>query len=138
MGFVIRELLAAGLLHADVETVVGTGLAAYTQEPWLDEGRAALAPAPDVSGDDSIVPSASRAVQPGRRPASCMRGNLGRAVIKTSAVQPEHLVIEAPALVFEDQPSCCAAFKAASSSATSSSSCASRGRARTACPNCTS
>ena len=110
-GFVIRELLAAGLLHGDVETIVGTGLAAYTQEPWLDEGVLRWRPAPDVSGDETIV-------RPVARPFSTdgglrlMRGNLGRAVVKTSALQPEHFVIEAPAIVFEDQSELLAAFKA--------------------------
>jgi phosphogluconate dehydratase len=110
-GFVIRELLAAGLLHGDVETIVGTGLAAYTQEPWLDGGVLRWRPAPDHSGDETIV-------RPVARPFSAdgglrlLRGNLGRAVIKTSALQPEHFVIEAPAIVFEDQSELLAAFKA--------------------------
>ena len=110
-GFVIRELLAAGLLHADVETVVGTGLAAYTQEPWLDEGTLRWRPAPATSGDESIV-------RPVAAPFSAdgglrlMRGNLGRAVVKTSALQDEHFVLEAPAIVFEDQSELLAAFKA--------------------------
>jgi phosphogluconate dehydratase len=110
-GFVIRELLAAGLLHGDVETVVGTGLAPYTQEPWLDNGVLRWRPAPQASGDEDIV-------RPVARPFSAdgglrlMRGNLGRAVVKTSALQPEHFVIEAPAIVFEDQSELLAAFKA--------------------------
>ena len=110
-GFVIRELLAAGLLHGDVETILGTGLAAYTQEPWLDGGVLRWRAAPEVSGDENIV-------RPVARPFSAdgglrlMRGNLGRAVVKTSALQPEHFVIEAPAIVFEDQSELLAAFKA--------------------------
>jgi len=110
-GFVIRELLAAGLLHGDVETIVGTGLAPYTQEPWLENGTLQWRPAPDASGDEAIV-------RPLSRPFSAdggirlMRGNLGRAVIKTSALQPQHFVVEAPAIVFEDQSELLAAFKA--------------------------
>jgi phosphogluconate dehydratase len=110
-GFVIRELLAAGLLHADVETVVGTGLAEYTAEPWLDAGVLRWRPAPASSGDASIVRPASApfSADGGLR---VMRGNLGRAVVKTSALQDEHFVLEAPALVFDDQAELLAAFKA--------------------------
>jgi phosphogluconate dehydratase len=110
-GFVIRELLAAGLLHGDVETIVGTGLAPYTQEPWLENGVLQWRPAPEASGDESIVRPASRpfSADGGIR---VMRGNLGRAVIKTSALQPQHFVVEAPAIVFEDQSELLAAFKA--------------------------
>lgn len=110
-GFVIRELLAAGLLHGDVETIMGTGLAPYTQEPWLVDGTLQWRAAPEASGDESIV-------RPVSRPFSAdggirlMRGNLGRAVIKTSALQPQHFVVEAPAIVFEDQSELLAAFKA--------------------------
>jgi phosphogluconate dehydratase len=110
-GFVIRELLQAGLLHGDVETIMGPGLAPYTQEPWLDRGTLQWRPAPEASGDETIV-------RPVSRPFSAdggirlMRGNLGRAVIKTSALQPQHFVVEAPAIVFEDQSELLAAFKA--------------------------
>jgi phosphogluconate dehydratase len=110
-GFVIRELLAAGLLHGDVETIMGSGLEPYTHEPWLDQGSLQWRPAPAASGDEAIV-------RPVSRPFSAdggirlMRGNLGRAVIKTSALQPQHFVVEAPAIVFEDQSELLAAFKA--------------------------
>jgi phosphogluconate dehydratase len=110
-GFVIRELLEAGLLHADVETITGSGLAAYTQEPWLDQGELRWRPAPEASGDETIVRAVARpfSADGGLR---VMRGNLGRAVVKTSALQPDHFVIEAPAIVFEDQSELLAAFKA--------------------------
>ena len=55
-------LLAAGLLHGDVETIVGSGLAAYTQEPWLDGDVLRWRPAPDVSGDENIVRPVARPV----------------------------------------------------------------------------
>ena len=67
-----------------------------------------------------------------------LRGNLGRAVIKTSAVQPQHRVVEAPAIVFDDQADVIHAFQAARWRAIASSSCAIRVRARTACPSFTS
>lgn len=110
-GFLIRELLASGLLHRDTTTVMGTrGLAEYTQEPWLSEGRLAWRPGPERSGDPDVL-------RPMHDPFGAdgglkvLRGNLGRAVIKTSAVQPQHRIVEAPAAVFDDQDAVIAAFK---------------------------
>jgi phosphogluconate dehydratase len=111
MGFLIRELLQAGLLHDDVETVAGHGLSAYTQEPWLSAGGLAWREAPAESGDMNVL-------RPAGNPFSAdgglklLRGNLGRSVIKVSAVKTEHRVIEAPALVFDSQDAVVAAFKA--------------------------
>ncbi|HMN46731.1 MAG TPA: phosphogluconate dehydratase [Povalibacter sp.] len=111
MGFLIRELLSAGLMHGDTLTIMGTGLAAYAQEPWLSPDGLAWRDAPAVSGDTEVL-----------RPVSdpfgsdgglkLLHGNLGRAVIKTSAVQPHHRVVEAPAVVFDDQGDVMKAFKA--------------------------
>ncbi|TDU31881.1 6-phosphogluconate dehydratase [Panacagrimonas perspica] len=111
MGFLIRELLAAGLLHPDVKTVVGQGLAAYAEEPYLPQGSAlAWRPAAETSLDPSVLRPASApfAADGGLRR---LHGNLGRAVIKTSAVKPEHRIVEAPALVFDSQEAVQAAFK---------------------------
>ena len=111
MAFLIRELLGAGLLHADVNTVVGAGLAAYAEEPVLVDGELRWQPAPELSGDLSVL-------RPVANPFSAdgglklLRGNLGRAVIKTSAVADEHRIVEAPALVFDDQAQVAAAFAA--------------------------
>jgi phosphogluconate dehydratase len=111
MGFLIRELLQAGLLHADVQTVVGGGLHSYTQEPWLSPEGLAWREAPTESGDTNVL-------RPISNPFSAdgglklLRGNLGRSVIKVSAVKSEHRVIEAPALVFDSQDEVVAAFKA--------------------------
>ncbi|WP_295680239.1 phosphogluconate dehydratase [uncultured Nevskia sp.] len=111
MGYLIRELLAAGLLHGDVQTVAGPGLAAYAQEPFLDaEAKLAWRDAPAISGDDSVL-------RPVSNPFSAdgglrrLTGNLGRSVIKVSAVKPEHRIVEAPALVFDSQEAVQAAFK---------------------------
>ena len=111
MGYLIRELLDSGLLHGDVQTVAGQGLRAYAQEPYLDaEGRLAWRDAPQLSGDDSVL-------RPAANPFSAdgglrrLTGNLGRAVIKVSAVKPEHRIVEAPALVFDSQEAVQAAFK---------------------------
>src|ERR1700736_690627 len=111
MAFLIRELLAGGFLHGDTLTVVGKGLDTYAAEPWLDEGRLAWRAAPASSGDLDVL-------RPVAKPFSShgglrlLTGNLGRAVIKTSAMKHEHHVVEAPALVFNDQEEVIAAFKA--------------------------
>jgi len=99
-GFVIRELLAAGLLHPNVTTVAGPSLEAYAQEPWLQDGEVAWRPVPQASGDTSVLRPASDPFDAdgGLR---ILRGNLGRAVIKVSAVKPAHRVVEAPAMVFD-------------------------------------
>jgi phosphogluconate dehydratase len=111
MGFLIRELLEAGLMHEDVQTVAGGGLRAYTQEPWLSPEGLAWRDAPTESGDTSVL-------RPASNPFSAdgglklLRGNLGRSVIKVSAVKSEHRVVEAPARVFDSQGDVIDAFKA--------------------------
>ena len=111
LAFLTRELLDAGLLHDDVLTVAGKGLRAYTAEPFLEEGRVAWRPAPAESLDPSMLRPVS---DPFDREGGLrlLTGNLGRAVIKTSAVKPEHRFVEAPAIVFDDQDQFLAAFKA--------------------------
>jgi len=111
MGFLIRELLGAGLLHADIRTVFGTDLHAYAREPILTDGKLQWRDAPAQSGDDTVLRSAANPFSPdgGLR---VLRGNIGRAVIKVSAVSPERHVIEAPAMVFTNQHEVTDAFKA--------------------------
>ncbi|AMJ60034.1 phosphogluconate dehydratase [Bosea sp. PAMC 26642] len=112
MGFVIRELLAAGLLHRDVETVAGRGLEAYVREPVLGEdGGLSWRDGADSTGDDTILRGVSRPFQP-TGGLTVLDGDLGRAVIKTSAVAAERHVIEAPARIFHGQEELQAAFKA--------------------------
>ena len=111
MGFLIRELLDAGMLHEDVATVWGPGLRGYTAEPGLDaQGSVVWRDAPRESGDPKVLSGAAAPFQAtgGLR---VLDGPLGRAVIKTSAVAPERHVIEAPARVFHDQAELQAAFK---------------------------
>ena len=109
--FLIRELLEAGLLHEDVNTVLGRGLSRYTREPFLEDGRLVWREGPSQSLDESIL-------RPVARPFSAegglrvLQGNLGRGVMKTSAVAPEHRVVEAPARVFVSQAELAAAFQA--------------------------
>ena len=111
MGFVIRELLAAGLLHADTRTVAGLGLAAYTKEPWLKDGELAWRAAPTESLDTNVLRPVADAFS-SEGGLKLLSGNLGRAVIKISAVKPEHRIVEAPARVFDDQQQVSAAFAA--------------------------
>jgi len=111
MAFLIRELLEGGFLHGDTLTVMGRGLSAYAEEPWLDGGRLAWRAAPVSSGDlDVLRPVADPFSEHGG--LRLLSGNLGRAVIKTSAMKHEHHIVEAPALVFNDQEEVIAAFKA--------------------------
>jgi phosphogluconate dehydratase len=109
-GFLIRELLSSGLLHADTTTVMGDGLERYTQEPHLSDQGLLWRPAPQSSGDlDVLRPMTNPFGADGG--LKLLKGNLGRAVIKTSAIQPQHRVIEAPAIVFDDQGDVIRAFK---------------------------
>ena len=110
MGFVIRQLLQGGLLHAEVNTVVGPGIDRYTQEPYLDGEHIRWRDAPATSMDADVVRSYQAPFAPdgGLR---LMTGNLGRAIIKVSAVKPEHRVVMALARVFDDQNDLLDAFK---------------------------
>ena len=102
MSFVTRTLLDAGLVHVDVRTVAGAGLRRYTQEPFLDGGQLVWRDGPVASLNRDILRPADDPFQAegGMR---LLTGPLGRGVIKTSAVKHEHRIIEAPALVFDDQ-----------------------------------
>ncbi|MES2700848.1 MAG: phosphogluconate dehydratase [Pseudomonadota bacterium] len=111
IGYVIGELLKAGLAHADVLTVAGQdGLNDYAREPWLD-GDALAWREVGTSGDPEMLRPASDPFMPdgGMR---LVTGNLGRACFKTSAVAPDRWTIEAPAKVFADQHEVEAAFRA--------------------------
>ena len=111
LAFLTRELLDAGLLHEDVLTVAGKGLRSYTAEPFLDDGQLVWKPAAAESLDPSMLrPVADPFDREGG--LRLLTGNLGRAVIKSSAVKPEHRIVEAPAIVFESQEAFLAAFKA--------------------------
>jgi phosphogluconate dehydratase len=102
MAYVIRQLLDAGLAHDDVMTVAGRGLRRYQQEPFLDGDQLVWRDGAAASLDRDILRTVDDPfhAEGGLR---LLTGPLGRSVIKTSAVKAEHLVIEAPALVFEDQ-----------------------------------
>ncbi|HEX3261704.1 MAG TPA: phosphogluconate dehydratase, partial [Pseudonocardia sp.] len=110
-AFLVRELVGAGLMHPDVQTVAGPGLGAYTTEPMLVDGRLSWRDGPTESLDlDVLRPVDDPFDKDGG--LRMLAGNLGRAVIKTSAVVPEQRLVEAPARVFGDQSEFQAAFEA--------------------------
>lgn len=101
-AWLIRELLDAGLLHADVSTVAGEGLAAYTCEPWLDNGQLAWRELPQHSPASEIVRKVPAAFA-NEAGLQLLNGNLGRAILKTSAVDPAFWQIRAQARVFDSE-----------------------------------
>ncbi|MCC7248857.1 MAG: phosphogluconate dehydratase [Lysobacter sp.] len=111
LGFVLRELIDAGLMHGDLLCVHGGDLRRQTQAPALDGTRLVWRDAPLQSRDTGIVRPVA---EPFDREGGlrCVDGNLGRAIVKISAVAPEHRAIAAPARVFESQDALLAAFKA--------------------------
>jgi phosphogluconate dehydratase len=110
-GFVIRELLDSGAMHADVATVTAGGLRDYTQLPVKEGTHLTWRALPKDSGDDSIVRTAAQPFSP-EGGLKLLTGNLGRAVIKVSAVPDDRHIVEAPAIVFGTQEELQAAFKA--------------------------
>jgi phosphogluconate dehydratase len=110
--FVLRELLAAGLMHADVRTVDTRGIATYARVPELARGRELQWRDLDAESSDTGI--VRRAAQPFSSTGGLrlLEGNLGRAVIKVSAVPDDRHVIEAPAIVFDSQQALLAAFNA--------------------------
>nr|WP_314566279.1 phosphogluconate dehydratase [uncultured Pseudomonas sp.] len=111
VNFMVHTLLEAGLLHEDVNTIMGHGLSRYLQEPFLVDSKLEWRTGRAESLDEDILRPASRPFneEGGLR---VMQGNLGRGVMKVSAVAPNHQVVEAPARVFHDQSELAAAFKA--------------------------
>jgi len=110
LGFLIRELLSEGYLHQDVKTVNGTDLSGYTVEAGLDStGNVVRTPVPEISGDENVVAPFAKAFSPNGG-LKVLTGNLGKAVIKISAVAKERHVIEAPARVFHSQEDFLTAF----------------------------
>ena len=107
----VRELLKAGLLHEDVNTVAGFGLSRYTLEPWLNNGELDWREGAEKSLDSNVIASFEQPFSH-HGGTKVLSGNLGRAVMKTSAVPVENQVIEAPAVVFESQHDVMPAFEA--------------------------
>jgi phosphogluconate dehydratase len=110
LGYMIGDLLNEGLLHPDTTTVAGDGLALYTREPKLKDGAVVWEPGTARSLNDNILRPASEPFQPTGGLVD-LQGNIGRGVMKVSAVAPERRRIEAPARVFHDQADVKAAFQ---------------------------
>jgi phosphogluconate dehydratase len=110
MGFLIAQLLDAGLLHEDVRTVAGDGLGAYRVHASLAKGEVVRQPAPQDSRDANVLRSVA---EPFRADGGLrvLKGNIGTAAIKVSAVPAERWIIEAPAIVFDEQDDVKAAFE---------------------------
>ncbi|MEL7687938.1 phosphogluconate dehydratase [Citromicrobium bathyomarinum] len=111
MPYVIRELLDAGLAHGDILTVYGQSLAEGAREPVMDGDSLVWKPAAQESRDETLLKPVT---DPFRKDGglALLEGNLGRATMKVSAVDPERHTIEAPARVFSDQHAVAEAFKA--------------------------
>lgn len=109
--FMIRTLLDAGLLHEDVTTIEGQGLHHYTREPFLESGKLAWREGAAESHDTDVLraPAEPFAKSGGLR---VLDGNVGRGIIKVSAVEPEHRKVRAPARVFATQEAVLEAFQA--------------------------
>ncbi|GLP97952.1 phosphogluconate dehydratase [Paraferrimonas sedimenticola] len=102
MAVLVRQLLKLGVVHQDVNTVAGYGLDKYTLEPKLINGEVEWQPGPEASLDTSVLANAETPFQ-ANGGLTLLKGNMGRGVIKVSAVAEEHRVVEAPAIVLTDQ-----------------------------------
>ncbi|GAC14566.1 phosphogluconate dehydratase [Aliiglaciecola lipolytica] len=111
MALLFKELLGAGLLHNDVKTICGDGLEQYTKEPTLKDGELTWQDGPAESYDKEVLATVAKPFKPDGG-LSVLHGNLGRAVMKTSALREAHCKMKAPAVVFEDQFELADAFKA--------------------------
>ncbi|MDG1035910.1 MAG: phosphogluconate dehydratase [Crocinitomicaceae bacterium] len=111
MAYVMKTLLDSGLLHGDVNTILGKGLERYTADPKLKGDQIVYEDGPTKSINESILRSAD---EPFHKEGGLkvLKGNIGTAVIKTSAVKSEHHIVEAEAVVFDDQDDLIDAFKA--------------------------
>ena len=100
--YLVQTLLEHGLLHEDVETVMGHGLSRYCQEPKLHDGKLVWQAAPETSADTDVLRSADQPFSPTGGLVR-LEGNVGRGVAKVSAVKTQHWLVEAPAKVFDNQ-----------------------------------
>ena len=109
--YLIQTLLQGGLLHEDVETIMGHGLSQYCQEPKLISSKLVWQPAPAESANSDVLTSIA---EPFSKTGGLvtLEGNLGRSVAKVSAVKTEHWTVEAEALVFDSQVGFEQAFQA--------------------------
>lgn len=111
MALLFKELIEAGLVHEDVETICGRGLTRYTQQPILENGQLKWIDGAKSSGDPEVIATAEKPFKADGG-LKVMKGNLGVSVLKTSSLQAGSFVIKAPAVVFEDQHELDIAFNA--------------------------
>ncbi len=109
--FLVKTLLHGGFLHEQVHTIMGLGLSQYTQEPWLKADQLYWRSGPETSVDKTILRSWQEPFASSGG-LLCLTGNLGRSVIKVSAVNQAHWVVQAPAMVFDSQSDFIKAFEA--------------------------
>ncbi|RUR18071.1 phosphogluconate dehydratase [Legionella sp. km535] len=102
MAYFIRTLLDSGLIHQDVNTVVGFGLEHYTRQPALDNDRLVWVDGPSNSTNMDVLTSVSRPFKP-QGGLQVLSGNIGRAVFKTSGLAEGKSIIKAPAVVCSSQ-----------------------------------
>ena len=113
MALLFRELIDAGLVHEDVDTICGRGLERYTKVPTLENGELVWVDGATQSGDTEIITTPAKPFKADGG-LKLLKGNLGRSVLKTSSLRPGQEVIQAPAVVFEDQHELDAAFQSGS------------------------
>lgn len=111
LGFLMRELLDAGHLHEDAKTICGDNLRDYATEAFMDGDKIIRKPASKASANEKVLAPFSKAFR-ATGGLKVLDGNIGRAIIKTSAVKEDKHIIEAPAIVFETQDALHAAFQA--------------------------
>ncbi len=110
MGFLIKTLREGGLLNENVKNIMGRGLDFYVLEPYLKEGELSWREVPETSMDENILRPYNNPFFP-TGGLKILQGNLGRSVIKVSAVKREHLKVKAKAIVLEEQDDVIEAFK---------------------------
>ncbi len=111
MALLFKELIEAGLVHEDVETICGRGLTRYTQQPILENGQLKWVDGATTSGDTEVITTPAKPFKTDGG-LKVMKGNLGISVLKTSSLREGSFIIKAPAVVFEDQHELDAAFQA--------------------------
>jgi phosphogluconate dehydratase len=111
LQFMIQDLLGSGLMHEDVKTVAGSGMSHYAKEPVMTDTGFSYRDGPTQTHNDKILRSATDPFAP-QGGLVQLSGNLGRGVIKVSAVAPERHIIEAPVRIFHEQHDCKKAFQA--------------------------
>jgi phosphogluconate dehydratase len=109
LGFVLSDMLDSGLLHADVNTILGHGLRHFCKEPHIENGSLVWAKPQSASLDEDVLRPCSKPFN-AEGGLQLVAGNLGRAIVKLSAVEPEYHSIEAPAKVFQSQQAFVDAF----------------------------